>query len=150
MSTLQPFTLGFAILNLYELNPDGTIISDPPIFFGACAENLRMDHGLEAKKVHPTGESYPKHYHVGEGHTIVVERIWVINGVLNFAVERNKRYAMEMVFEDPNGTDRYFMRTYYGVMVTGVNHESQGQAEFRTNQTFLAQYFVENGELEAP
>lgn len=138
------FTLGAALLALYNTDPDGLITGDP-IWFGACAEGLNLRHKVEEKRFWPSGRPYPKTHHVGESHVIEIERIWVVDngGSEDFVVEREKRYVMQILWEHPDAREGVaFRRTYYGVTIASADLNSQSVHEFAANQVFNAEYYV--------
>jgi hypothetical protein len=138
------FTLGAALLNLHHTDPDGLITGDP-IWFGLCAEGLKLTHRVQEKRFHPTGRPYPRTHHVGEEHTIQIDRIWLVDvgGDEAWGIERERRYVLEILWNHPDGrSDIAHRRTYYGVTIQSHDLTSENVHEFAENQQFAAEYFL--------
>ncbi len=136
----QVFTVSAAVINLYLIDGAGAVVSTP-VWIGACAEGLKLLYRFDIVKSRPTGVPYPKVHHVNEEHEIRIDRLWVIDGQ-DFEMERNQRYVMQILWEDPNGAAGTHTRTYYGVTNNSADLNSEGHFELRHDQVFNAEYYV--------
>ncbi len=149
----QTFTLLEASLALYPAGPDGVTLAADAVWFGGCAEGLRLHKGFIELLMAGTGESFRSAYHVDEEHAIEIGRIWVIpmGDAADFEPGRNQRYVMEVTWQD-EGTGVWHRRTYYGVTFRGQEMTSRGvDGGFDAQQIFRAQrYSSSTGSIYAP
>jgi len=144
-----PFFLHEAVISLYPASADGSLLVGAAVWSGSLANNLRARMALEEFPIQASGARYPRVYHTGEEHAIVIERSWLLRKQLvrDFLPGRNQQYALEVVFE----SDRYwYRRLFHGVTGQTLTWNSAGTNLFVNEQTFRAQYFTEAGGPGAP
>lgn len=136
------FMLLEATLSLYPTGENGEAVLDQPVWWGACANNLQLQHDLTELLVSRTGSRHRRAFHTDEQHRIQVERTWVVPaaGLVDARPARNQRYVLVMVWQDePTGI--WLRRIFYGVTWQTRAMESQGVLQFLDRQSFRAEYF---------
>jgi len=142
----RPLILLEATLDLYPQDVNGAAVTGSPFWLGVKAEGLRMDENMEEVESTPTGSEYRVFEDLNADQSITVEQIWKVDGAtfLDPRPARGSRYVMNIAWEDER-TKKCHQRTYYGVQFRRNSKTSRGVMESINNQSFRAQYYVEEG-----
>lgn len=112
---MRPMTLLEGKQTLYLEGVGGEPVLSAPIYQGQCAERVRMEARVIERETWATATPHPRANHIGEGHTIEVDRLWVVKGSVPYDYEFviGRRYVMVLEWEEPGG--QWYRRVYYGV-----------------------------------
>lgn len=151
MSDYEPYLLAEAVLSLYPAGADGMAITSAAVWWGACANRLRMRMDLEEVRLKRSGARYTKTFHIDEEHAIEVERTWVVqkNAPNDFVPGRNQQYVLEIVWAALRAglAPVWHRRTYFGVTGRSIEWDSRGVLQIINQQQWRAQRFTDGGGL---
>lgn len=131
------FTLGEARLSLYQADANGAAMPAYPVWFGACAENLRIGCKYSEEEIWLTGNTAPIPRHEGVRYDIDIGRVWNMRSasMLDFNPGLNSKYALVITWQDEK-TMNWHQMTFNNVMADSLDTNADGQTYFLHNQKF--------------
>lgn len=168
MQALETFTIPEANLSLYPVDDTGLPVTDNPVWLGANAKGIRITERKEEVEDRPTGSRYPQRHHIAEQHEISVEKLFIVSvpddlpvqpssvalvetvagGVSvtnssNYQMRDNQQYILVIMWATDDNPDRYYHRTYFGVMDRSHDIGATGEdGAFDASIVWSAQYYI--------
>lgn len=143
--------VGEAALSLYPAAEDGAPLTSQPIWFGACAQDLRIAENWIGTETRPGGRKYPRRRaHVAQ-YTIDIGRVFQLQQADPEDFESGAGpYVLDVLWTDED-TGLWHRKTFYGV--TPVQRSWGGNAADAAtgdDQSWAAEYVVNESGTATP
>lgn len=143
--------IGEAELSLYPAGEDGTPLTDQAIWFGACAQDLRITENWIGSETRPGGRKYPRRRaHVAQ-YSVDIGRVFQLQkSDLDDFEAGPGPYVLSVLWTDED-TGYWHRKTFYGV--TPVQRTWGGNAADAAtgdDQSWAAEYVVNESGSSTP
>lgn len=133
-----------ATLTLYPAAADDTPVTASPVWFGTCANDLRLAERMIVRQTMPGAAPFPRNHPLVATHEINIGRVWTSREPsLDDYTPATSRYVLDILWEAED-FDGWRRRTYYGVTAKSYDLASQERIQMNSEQAFDAEYYSQS------